>query len=245
MERPVLRLTTLLLLALATTTTTACGRRAPRTARYPQAQPESTEVMRPQPEVMRAQPEAKSAAPSGKDDASQMSEPEKKAAARAAYAEGVQLQTAHDCAHALPRFEAAQRLFDAPTHVLHIAQCQAETGMLLEAQESYSTLSHVTLPPQAPAAFREAKDKGRAELARVSSRVPTLRVITNPAGNTLKNVVVQVNGTQMPAELIGVARPLNPGRYQVKVTASPNLSGAAESELKEGQALSLEVRLSH
>ena len=45
-------------------------------------------------------------------------------------------------------------------------------------------------------------------------------------------------------ELIGVARPLNPGRYQVKVTASPNLSGAAETALKEGQALSLEVRLS-
>jgi hypothetical protein len=155
----------------------------------------------------------------------------------------VQLQTTHDCAHALPRFEAAQRLFDAPTHMLHIAQCQAEAGMLVEAQESYSTLSHVTLAPQAPAAFREAKDKGRAELARLSSRIPTLRVITNPAGTTLKNVVVQVNGTQMPAELLGVARPLNPGRYQVKVTASPNLSGMSETELKEGQALSLEVRL--
>jgi hypothetical protein len=237
MERAGLRLTTLLLLTVVTSTTTACGRRAPRTARYPQPQPESTEVMRPT-------PEAKGAAAGGKDDASQMSEAERKAAARSAYAEGVQLQTAHDCAHALPRFEAAQRLFDAPTHVLRIAQCQAETGMLVEAQESYSTLSHLTLAPQAPEAFREAKEKGRTELARLSSRVPTLRVITTPAGATLKNVVVQVNGTQMPAELLGVARPLNPGRYQVKVTASPNLSGAAETALKEGQALSLEVRLS-
>lgn len=193
---------------------------------------------------MRPQPEAKSVAAGGKDDGSQMSEPERKAAARAAYAEGVELQTAHDCAHALPRFETAQRLFDAPTHVLRIAQCQAEMGMLVQAQESYSTLSHLTLAPQAPAAFREAKEKGRAELARLAPRVPSLRVTTNPAGTTLTNVVVLVNGTQMPAELIGVARPLNPGRYQVKVTASPNLSGTAESELKEGQALSLEVRLS-
>jgi hypothetical protein len=237
MERAVLRLTTLLLLVVVTSTTTACGRRAPRTARYAQPQPESTEVMRPT-------PEAKGSTAGGNGDASQMSEAERKAAARSAYAEGVQLQGAHDCAHALPRFEAAQRLFDAPTHVLRIAQCQAETGMLVEAQESYSTLSHLTLAPQAPEAFREAKEKGRTELARVSARVPTLRVITNPAGATLKNVVVQVNGTQMPAELLGVARPLNPGRYQVKVTASPNLSGAAETALKEGQALSLEVRLS-
>lgn len=193
---------------------------------------------------MRPRPEAKSSAAGAKDDGSQMSEAEKKAAARAAYAEGVELQSGHDCAHALPRFEAAQRLFDAPTNLLHIAQCQAEMGMLIEAQESYATLSHLTLPPQAPAAFRDAKEKGRAQLARLAPRVPTLRVITKPAGPTLKDVVVQVNGTQMPAELIGVARPLNPGRYQVKVTASPNLSGMAESELKEGQALSLEVRLS-
>jgi hypothetical protein len=237
MERSVLRLT-ILLLVLVTSTTTACGRRSPRTARSPQPQPESFEVVRPQ-------PDAKSAGGGSKDEASQMSEPERKAAARAAYAEGVQLQTAHDCAHALPRFATAQRLFDAPTHVLHIAQCQAETGMLVEAQESYSTLSHLTLAPQAPAAFREAKEKGGTELARLSSRIPTLRVLTNPAGTSLTNAVVQVNGTQMPAELLGVARPLNPGRYQVKVTASPNLAGAAETELKEGQALSLEVRLSH
>ena len=236
MERPVLRLTALVLLVLVTEATTACGRRPPRTARYPLPDPQGTEVMRPR-------PEAKSAA-GGNDDGSQMSEPERKAAARAAYTEGAQLQTAHDCAHALPRFEAAQRLFDAPTNVLHIAQCQAELGMLIEAQESYLTLSHVALPPQAPPAFRDAKEKGRAELARLSPRVPTLRVTTSPAPTTLKNVIVQVNGTQMPAELIGVARPLNPGRYQVKMTASPNLSGTAESELKEGQALSLEVRLS-
>ena len=229
MERPALRLTALLLLVLVT----ACGRRPPRTARYPQTPSEPQSI-----EVMRARPEAKSS------DGSQMSEPERKAAARAAYAEGAHLQTAHDCAHALPRFEAAQKLFDAPTNVLHIAQCQAELGMLLEAQESYLTLSHVTLPPEAPPAFRDAKENGRAELARLAPRVPTLRVMTKPAGSTLKNAVVQVNGTQWPAELIGVARPLNPGRYQVKVTASPNLSGMAESELKEGQALSLEVRLS-
>lgn len=67
-------------------------------------------------------------------------------------------------------------------------------GMLIEAQESYLTLSHRTLPPQASSAFRDAKEKGRAELARLSPRVPTLRVTTSPAATTLKNVVVQVNG---------------------------------------------------
>jgi hypothetical protein len=173
-----------------------------------------------------------------------MSEAEKKAAARVAFAEGVAHQDKRDCAQALPKFELAERLFDAPTHLLHIAQCQALTGRLVEAQETYATLSHMTLPPQSPQAFKEAKEAGRVELGKLAPKVPTLRVETNPSVTTLKNVVVKVNGTQMPAELIGVARPLNPGKYRVTVTASPSRTGTAETELKEGEAKSLEVKLS-
>ena len=43
----------------------------------------------------------------------QMSEGERKAAARAAYSEGVELQEKGKPADALARFEAAQKLFDA------------------------------------------------------------------------------------------------------------------------------------
>jgi hypothetical protein len=135
-------------------------------------------------------------------------------------------------------------LYDAPTHLLHIAQCQAQTGRLVEAQENYATLSHMALPAGAPPAFKEAKETGRVELAKLSPRVPTLRVETNPAVTTLKNVVVQVNGTQMPSDLVGVARPINPGRYRVTVTAAPNRKGESEMELKEGEAKSLEVKMS-
>jgi hypothetical protein len=225
-------------LSLLLTTTTSCRKRQPRHPDPPAPTTSATAATAP--------PPAETAKPvvDDKSNAAQMSDPERKAAARAAYAEGVDLQKKKDCAGALPRFETAQRLFDAPTHLLHIAQCQAQTGRLVEAQENYSTLSHLVLPPGAPAAFKEAKEAGRAELTRLTPRVPTLRVETSPAANTLKNVVVQVNGTQMPAELVGVARPLNPGRYHVTVTAAPNRSGAGDAELKEGEAKSLEVKLS-
>jgi hypothetical protein len=117
-------------------------------------------------------------------------------------------------------------------------------GRLVEAQESYAKLAHMTLDPKAPPPFRAAKDTGKAELARLSPRVPTLRVETNPPVTSLKNVIVQVNGTQMPADLIGLARPLNPGRYHVTITASPNRTGAGDTELKDGEAKSLEIKLS-
>ena len=184
------------------------------------------------------------AAVAASDGAPQMSESERKAAARSAFAEGVQLQEHNDCAHALPRFETAERLFDAPTHLLHIAQCQAKTGRLIEAQESYATLGHLALAAQAPDAFREAQATGRTELAKLKPRIPTLRLETNPPASSLKELAVNVNGVASPNELMGIARPLNPGRYRVTVKAAPGRSGVGEIELKEGEAKSLEVRLS-
>lgn len=65
----------------------------------------------------------------------------------------------------------------------------------------------------APSAFRDAKEKGRAELARLSPRVPTLRVTTSPAATTLKNVVVQVNG---------------PFRASVAIEPTPTTSSSAK-----------------
>jgi hypothetical protein len=223
----------LLFLALVT----ACGKRAPRQPRQSRPLPPptpTTSSSTPQPE------EVKNTEPAGP----QLSDSERKASARALYSEGVQLQERADCAKALPRFESAQRLYDAPTHVLHIAQCQAMLGRLIEAQENYATLHHLALTPQSPDAFKEAQGTARAEMARLKPRIPTLRIETNPPATALKIVAMDVNGTQTPADLIGVARPMNPGRYRVTINAGPGRTGVNEVELKEGEAKSVEVRLS-
>ena len=213
-----------------------CGRRPPRAARRPPLPPPTSSAATPQGEEPRNVSNVEATAP-------QLSDAERKASARAAYAEGIQLQERGDCAKALPRFELAERLYDAPTHLLHIAQCHAATGRLVEAQETYATLSHLTLGPQAPAAFREALGTGRAELSRLKPRIPTLRLEASPPATSLKNLVVQINGTQLPADLVGVARPINPGTYRVTMTAGPGQSGTNEVEIKEGETKTLEVRL--
>ena len=82
----------------------------------------------------------------------QMSDTEKKAAARAAYQEGVKLQDEGKASEALVRFESAQKLFSAPTHLLHIAECQALTGRLVEASETYETLEEMIEANSAPLA---------------------------------------------------------------------------------------------
>jgi len=144
----------------------------------------------------------------------QMSDTEKKAAARAAYQEGVKLQDEGKFEEALKRFDSAEKLYDAPTHLLHIAECQALTGRLVEASETYETLARKTLPAGSPEAFTQAQQQGQAELPALRARIPTLRVTTKPGPQQVQNLQVNVNGVTMPVELLGIARPLNPGVYR-------------------------------
>src|SRR3984957_12939295 len=87
-----------------------------------------------------------------------------RAAARELFVEGVKLQEAGSFADALDRFDRAQAVFSAPTHLLHIAECEAAVGKLVESAETYRTLTRTTLPPGAPNAFVQAQKPGTAKL---------------------------------------------------------------------------------
>jgi hypothetical protein len=149
----------------------------------------------------------------------QLSDAERKATARAAYHEGITLQEKGNTADALARFEAAQSVFPAPTHLLRIAQCQALLGKLIEASETYEQLSRATLAPDAPEAFVSAKEKARAELAQLKPRIPSLRITIQPPPSSVRDMRVLVNDAPIPNELIGLARPVNPGRFRITVSA--------------------------
>ena len=70
------------------------------------------------------------------------------------------------------RFQYAQRMFDAPTHLLHIAQCLVATGKLVEAQETYETLTHHELAHgRAGAVSRSGRD-GQARARRAAAEDP-------------------------------------------------------------------------
>jgi hypothetical protein len=174
----------------------------------------------------------------------QMSETEKKAAARAAYQEGVKLQDDGKYADALARFESAQKLFDAPTHLLHIAECQALTGRLVESSETYETLARKTLPAGSPDAFTQAQQQGQAELPALRARIPSLRVTVKPGPQQVQNLQVNVNGVTMPNELLGIARPLNPGTYRFSAQAVGwSTSAPIDVPLGEKEQKSVELTL--
>jgi hypothetical protein len=172
-----------------------------------------------------------------------MSEGERKATARAAYMEGVKLQEAGNCPEALPRLEAAQKFFSAPTHLLHIGQCQAALGKLVEASETYETLVRMNLAKDSPEVFLQSQEEAKKELGRIKPRIPTLRVQISPPPSSLSSLVVKLNGSPLPNEVLGIARPVNPGRYKVTVWAAGYKEATQDVEVGEGVPKAVELRL--
>ena len=175
----------------------------------------------------------------GKD----MSESERKATARAAYIEGVELQEQGKCADALTRLEAAQKLYSAPTHLLHIAQCQAATGKLVESSETYETLVRMPTAKDGPNAFRSANEDGKKELASLRPRIPTLRIQIVPPPASLAGVIVKSNGVVVPPEVMGIARPVDPGHYRVTVWAAGFKEASIDVDVSEGTPRNVDLKL--
>ncbi len=153
----------------------------------------------------------------------ELSEGEKKNTARTLFNEGVKLQEdpkSPDPRAALLKFEAAEKYYPAPTIVLHIAQCQALTGRLIDASESYNTLSKWKIQDTDPPLFKQAQEQGAAEAAGVKSRIPMVKVEVSPPAASLQNLQITFNDKPMPPELIGVAHQMDPGTYRVAAYAN-------------------------
>jgi hypothetical protein len=140
-----------------------------------------------------------------------------RAAARELFVAGVKLQEAGNFADALDRFDRAQAVFSAPTHLLHIAECEAALGKLVESAETYRTLTRTPLPTGSPPAFVQAQQQGTAELPQVEPRIPSIRLFVRPAN--LQNLQILVDGQPMSSALVGVQRPTDPGTHVVSVAA--------------------------
>lgn len=164
-----------------------------------------------------------------------------RSAARQLFTEGNELQKAEKYDAALDKFDRAQRVFSAPTNLLHIAQCQDKLGKLVEATETYRTLIRTPLPSGSPPAFQQAVEQAKAELAQVEPRVPRVKIEVTPANAA--SLEVRLNGQIINAALIGEPLPLDPGTHKIVVFAPGYASNEQIVTLKERDAKTLTFAL--
>jgi hypothetical protein len=162
-----------------------------------------------------------------------------KATARALATEGLAALDRKDYAVAADRFARADALFHAPTLTLGHARALAGLGKLIQAQETYNRIIPEKLPAGATAAFQEAQEDAKRELAALEPRIPWL--ILNVQGSAYP--AVQLDGQGFPNAALGVRRAVDPGRHVIRAHAIDAPAKEVTITLGEGKTETVTITL--
>jgi hypothetical protein len=166
---------------------------------------------------------------------------EDRAAARSLGIEGVRLAASGDCKGAIPKLEAAEKLFHAPTTAEWLGECDINVGKIVVGTELLNSLVREVLPPNAPAAFAAAQRKANEVLPGALPKIARLKIhVDAPAGAA---VTVTVDGMRVPAVLLDAERPTDPGQHEVKAVATGFLAATSPVSLSPGGSGSVSLKL--
>jgi hypothetical protein len=119
-----------------------------------------------------------------------------------------------DLKGALKAFAGADAIMHVPTTGLEVAKAQAALGLLVEARDTALRVTRFPETPNEPAPYKDARNAASQVNDDVEARIPSLTVIVKglPDGTT---ATVTIDGSPVPAELIGQPRKLDPGHHVV------------------------------
>jgi hypothetical protein len=142
---------------------------------------------------------------------------------------------------AIDQFSRAEQLVHAPPHLLFMARAQAKLGKLVAARETYLKITRETLKPGSPKAFSDAQVSAEQELPLLDARLPYVTVSLH--GAPADGVTIDMDGTTLPAAMIGIPLPTDPGQHVFKAsgtaTSDPVTVTVAEAAK---QSVMLELR---
>ena len=164
-----------------------------------------------------------------------------RATARRLASAGAKAYSAGDYDRAVDRLRRAEKLVHSPVHLLYIARAQRELGQLVSAQENFLKVTREDLDSNDPRPWRDAQRDARKELAKLEPRVPTVTIEVKGRGADEATVVI--DGEDTPAELIGVAQPIDPGEHKVLVKAPGRRSKTVKFSIGEGETKAVTLKL--
>jgi hypothetical protein len=157
--------------------------------------------------------------------------------ARQAFESAVSLETAQHWADATLKLREALAIKDTPGLRYHLAHCETEQGLLVEAALDYDRASELIA--------RGAKAPDVQKLlapasAALKSRVP--RVTVELPGDVLAPVAT-IDGKVFPPSELALGVPLNPGHHELLVSASGRRSFRRSLDLREGEQPEFQAEL--
>ncbi len=137
-----------------------------------------------------------------------------RSAARQLATDGSAAYQADDYSQAYDRFNRAYQLVHVPTLGIWAARSLVKLGRFVEASERYLEVERAPLAADAPPEHAKAQKDATDERNQLLPRIPSVRVILD--GADASEVFVSLNDQLLQAALLGVKRPVDPGKYRVK-----------------------------
>jgi hypothetical protein len=158
-------------------------------------------------------------------------------AARQAFETAVNLESAERWAEATLKLREALAVKDTPGLRYHLAHCETEQGLLVEAAVDYDRASElIAKGAKAP----DVQKLLAPASAALKPRVP--RVTVELPSDVLAPVATIDGKVFSPSELV-LGVPLNPGHHELSVSASGRSSFRRSLDLKEGEQPELRAEL--
>lgn len=158
-----------------------------------------------------------------------------KAGAEAAFRDGRKLMDQGKHAEACEKFKLSNELDPALGTLLNLADCHDKIGKTASAWGEFTEVADKA---------GRAGDSAREKVARRRAKAlePQLvRLVIKPSGELPPGAVVKRNGTDV-SPTVGTALPVDPGSYQVEVSADGYETWTKQVEVAgEGQTVSVEI----
>ena len=135
-------------------------------------------------------------------------------AARTLGYEGVEAYQKGDYVVAADKLDRAYRVVKAPSLGLWSARAFEKLGRMVEAAERYLEVTRLDVTGGELAVQQQAKADAAKEREALLPRIP--HVVIQIEGAKADDVVVTLDGVQLPSALIGAKCPVNPGRHRLR-----------------------------
>ena len=144
-----------------------------------------------------------------------------------------------DYSTAADRFTRALALVHAPTLLRDLARAQVGLGRLVDAHETYSLIIREGVAADAPPPWVKAVADAKAEISPITPRLPWMTItVAGPA-----HPKVTIDGAPIAEASLGVKRPADPGRHEIRAMATGYYTAKKTISLKEGESINIAFEL--
>jgi hypothetical protein len=136
-------------------------------------------------------------------------------------------------ATAYDTFQRAERLSHSPVFVLFMARCRRNAGALNAARVLYLQIAGEPLQGSAPDSWRAAVRDATAEMATMTSRIPS--VVVSLINATSDDTVVRIDGQIITVARLGGEIDLDPGPHHLVARRGDGAQAEADFTLDEAR----------